>query len=223
VRNPLRVKNSELSCNMKPRNSKARAGELIERLDLKPHPEGGFYSEIHRSDFQVQHDGKSRAALTTIYFLLMNHQFSRWHVVDADEVWHYYEGSPLELYVMPPDFSKVEIITLGQYHPEGIKPVHVVPAGWWQAARASDEYTLCGCTVAPGFEFSGFRMMNETEQAEVKEVYPDLEFLVYGTKYESNEYTKGRIFEYDSPFRISYIRKIRNSYPVSLRLFFPNR
>jgi predicted cupin superfamily sugar epimerase len=99
-------------------------------------------------------------------------------VVDADEVWHYYEGSPLELYVMPPDFSEVKKIMLGQFRSSEIKPVHVIPAGWWQAAKATDEYTLCGCTVAPGFEFSGFRMLNETEKVSVKEKFPDLEFLV---------------------------------------------
>lgn len=163
---------------MNPTDLKLRAAELIKSLDLKPHPEGGHYSEIYRSSDKVEHHGKSRSALTTIYFLLENHRFSRWHLVDADEIWHYYEGDKLELYVMPPDFSQVEIITLGPFDVKGVKPVHVVPAGWWQAARASDNYTLCGCSVAPGFEFSGFRMMNEAEKADIKETYPDLEFLL---------------------------------------------
>jgi predicted cupin superfamily sugar epimerase len=159
-------------------NPKLRAAELIKSLNLQPHPEGGHYSEIYRSSEKVEHNGKSRSALTTIYFLLGDNQSSRWHVVDADEIWHYYEGSSLELYVMPPDFSKVEKIMLGNFHPGSVKPVHVVPAGWWQAAKASDEYTLCGCSVAPGFEFSGFRMLNEDEMPVVKEKFPDLDFLI---------------------------------------------
>jgi predicted cupin superfamily sugar epimerase len=159
-------------------DKRSRAGTLLRELELQAHPEGGYYSEIHRSTEQVQHHGKSRAALTSIYFLLTAGQVSRWHVVDADEAWHYYEGQPLELYVMPPDFSKVEKIDLGLFDGKGRKPVHVVPAGWWQASKTSGEYTLCGCTVAPGFEFSGFRMLDETEGAAVKEKFPGLEFLV---------------------------------------------
>lgn len=155
-----------------------RSEALRNELDLKTHPEGGYYSEIHRSEAQVQHNGKPRAAMTSIYFLLTQGQVSRWHVVDAEEAWHYYEGDPIELYVMPPDFSKVEKISLGVFDSNGTKPVHVVPSGWWQASRTSAEYSLCGCTVAPGFEFSGFRMLNETEQTAVKQKFPELAFLV---------------------------------------------
>jgi predicted cupin superfamily sugar epimerase len=155
-----------------------RGEALRKALDLKTHPEGGYYSEIHRSEAQVQHNGKPRAAMTSIYFLLTQGQVSRWHVVDAEEAWHYYEGDPIELYVMPPDFSKVEKISLGVFDNNGTKPVHVVPSGWWQASRTSDEYSLCGCTVAPGFEFSGFRMLNEAEQTAVKQQFPELVFLV---------------------------------------------
>ena len=155
-----------------------RAAELLKKLDLQPHPEGGYYSEIHRSSAQVQHNGKSRSALTSIYFLLTRGDVSRWHVVDADEAWHFYEGDPIELYIMPPDFSNVEKIMLGIFHANGTKPVHVVPAGWWQASKSSGEYSLCGCSVAPGFEFSGFRMLNEEEKAGVKEDFPALEFLL---------------------------------------------
>src|ERR1041385_1412540 len=126
-------------------NEKQRAEILQKELGLLAHPEGGFYSEIYRSTMKVQVNGKDRAALTSIYFLLTRGQVSRWHVVDADEAWHYYEGSPLELHVMPPDFSSVEIIRLGPFG-NGIKPVHVVPAGWWQASITSGEHTLTGCT-----------------------------------------------------------------------------
>ena len=155
-----------------------RAEELLQTLRLQPHPEGGYYSEIHRSAMQVQHNGKPRSSMTSIYFLLTRGQVSRWHVVDAEEAWHYYEGQPIELYIMPPDFSNVEKISLGIPGSDGTKPVHVVPAGWWQASRSSGEYSLCGCTVAPAFEFSGFRMLNEEEKVVVKKKFPALEFLV---------------------------------------------
>src|SRR5262249_24108703 len=112
----------------------SRSAQLIASLSLLPHPEGGHYREIYRSASTVAFGRQAqRAALTTIYFLLEQGQVSRWHVVDADEVWHYYEGEKLELLLLPPDFSRVEKITLGEAS-HGDQPVHVVPAGWWQAA-----------------------------------------------------------------------------------------
>jgi predicted cupin superfamily sugar epimerase len=158
--------------------SSDRADQLRQQLHLLPHPEGGFYSEIFRSDVKVQFNSKERAALTSIYFLLTQGQSSRWHVVDADEAWHFYEGEQLELYVMPPDFSRVEKIMLGTFDATGVKPVHIVPAGWWQAARAIGEYSLVGCSVAPAFEFEGFRMLNEDEKTKVLDRFHGLEFLV---------------------------------------------
>lgn len=155
----------------------ARAAQLQSELSLLPHPEGGHYSEIFRSEVKVLYNGKERAAMTSIYFMLTQGQSSRWHVVDADEAWHFYEGQTLELYIMPPDFSRVEKIQLGRWNTDGSKPVYVVPAGWWQAARATNEYSLVGCTVAPGFEFSGFRMLNETEKKNINEKYPEYHFL----------------------------------------------
>jgi predicted cupin superfamily sugar epimerase len=154
-----------------------RAQQLQQELSLLPHPEGGFYSEIYRSPIQVDHNNKSRSALTSIYFLLTRGDVSRWHVVDADESWHFYEGDPVELYIMPPDFSSVQKILIGLYSEE-TKPTHVVPAGWWQASRSSGEYSLVGCTVAPGFEFQGFRMLNDDEKTQVKNLHPEFGFLV---------------------------------------------
>jgi predicted cupin superfamily sugar epimerase len=157
-----------------------RSSQLIHSLALHPHLEGGHYREIYRSENQLQYFNARRALLTTIYFLLEKNQVSRWHLVDADEVWHYYEGDALELYLMPPDFSRVEKIMLGKTSADTI-PVHVVPAGWWQAAKPSDgneEYVLCGCTVAPGFEFSGFRFLREDEKTIVSQHHPQTEFLL---------------------------------------------
>lgn len=133
------------------------------------------------------YNGDDRAAMTSIYFLLSQArpdepfgrgQFSRWHVVDADEAWHFYEGDALELYIMSPDFSSVEKIILGKYEHGTSNPVHIVPAGWWQAAKATGEYSLAGCTVAPGFEFAGFRMLNNAEKEIVSAKFPDLPNLL---------------------------------------------
>ena len=158
------------------------AQSFVDKLQLQPHPEGGWYREIYRSPLQVEFNGKSRASLTSIYFLLAQDQVSRWHVVDADEAWHFYEGSSLELLVVPPDFSRMEIITLGEVgeaRPDdpvgrGEVPVYVVPAGWWQAARSKGPFTLVGCTVAPGFEFSGFRFLSEEEKIRMNSINPEL-------------------------------------------------
>lgn len=127
-----------------------RARELIRTLGLVPHPEGGYYKEVHRSPAPPG----VRPASTAIYFLLLAGQRSRWHRIDAEEVWHHYEGGPLELFV------EKERIVLG---PE--RHLAVVPAGAWQAARPLGDYALLGCTVAPGFEFRGFSLMGPADAA----------------------------------------------------------
>lgn len=146
--------------------------DIINKLNLQTHPEGGWYSEIYRSQQIVISGTQSRSAMTSIYFLLAEEQVSRWHCVDADEAWHFYEGSTLELLVSRPDFSRIEIISLGEVR-DNKKPIHIVPAGWWQAARSTGEYSLVGCTVAPGFEFSGFRFLNEEEKRVMSGLRPD--------------------------------------------------
>ena len=142
-----------------------RAVELIASLDLKPHPEGGFYRETWRSPLLVKVDQRPlRSALTTIYFLLAAGSFSAWHRVRADQVWHWYEGEPLELLLASPDFSIVRRIGLGPVNP-GSEPVATVPADWWQAARPTGTHALCGCTVAPGFEFEDFTFLRDHPDA----------------------------------------------------------
>jgi uncharacterized protein len=136
-----------------------RASELIRSLALTPHPEGGFYRETYRSALRVEQPQRPlRSALTTIYFLLPADSFSAWHRVRSDEVWHWYEGEPLELLVASPDFSIVRHSRLGTVG-AGVEPVVTVPADWWQAARPLGVYALCGCTVAPGFEFEDFAFL----------------------------------------------------------------
>lgn len=141
-----------------------RAADLISTLDLHPHPEGGFYREIYRSADQVTPaDGRgTRAALTTIYFLLTEGTHSRWHRVLSDEVWHLYEGGPLELLELDALGSDGTRLTRHRLAPVGsdaTRPVHTVTAGTWQAARPLGSYVLVGCTVAPGFDFADFRLL----------------------------------------------------------------
>ena len=120
-------------------------------LGLEPHPEGGAFREMFRDPEGT--DG--RAASTAIYFLLRAGEVSHWHTVDAVEIWHWYAGAPLELSIAD-DRGTVERITLGTDLAAGERPQGVVPRGHWQAARSLGDYTLVGCTVAPGFQFEGF-------------------------------------------------------------------
>jgi predicted cupin superfamily sugar epimerase len=129
------------------------AADIIARLDLKPHPEGGHYRETFRDTRTDEH---GRAASTAIYFLLARGERSRRHRIDAAEVWHYYAGSPLVLEIHEGDVMRT--VRLGANLPAGEAPQAIVPARAWQAAMSSGDWTLVGCTVAPGFEFSGFEM-----------------------------------------------------------------
>ena len=159
----------------------SRAADLIRGLGLTPHPEGGYYREIFRSAARVQPlDGRTdRLALTTIYFLLVAGQVSRWHRVTSDEVWHHYEGGPLELLVADAGFGDVFRRRLGPVA-DKTQPVHVVVAGEWQAARSMGAYTLVGCTVGPGFEFSDFQMLDALpgEAATLTQRHPDLALFI---------------------------------------------
>jgi uncharacterized protein len=139
----------------------ARAVQLINELKLEPHPEGGYYREIFRSAGLVTPaDGRGpRAALTTIYFLLPAGIVSRWHRVTSDEVWHLYEGGPLEVLTVDPAFS-----ISSRHILESRAPVCTVAASHWQSARTSGDYALAGCTVAPGFDFADFTMLADDAQ-----------------------------------------------------------
>jgi predicted cupin superfamily sugar epimerase len=142
----------------------SRAAQLIHSLNLKPHPEGGFFREVHRSQHSVQPQDErpGRAALTAIYFLLAEGQISRWHRVRSDEVWHFFDGDPLELLVTDPAFDGVTRSFIGPAS-ENMLPMHVVPANYWQAARPTGAYALVGCTVGPGFDFADFVMLKDSQ------------------------------------------------------------
>jgi predicted cupin superfamily sugar epimerase len=128
------------------------AAEIIQKLALKPHPEGGHYRETFRDTHLI--DG--RPASTAILFLLARGERSHWHRIDAVEIWHYRGGAPLKLKIV--DGAKEEIIRLGpDVHADEV-PQATVPARAWQAAESLGDWTLCGCTVAPGFDFANFEL-----------------------------------------------------------------
>jgi uncharacterized protein len=132
------------------------AKDVIQLLGLKPHPEGGHFRETFRDPRQVE---PSRAASTAIYFLLARGEHSHWHRVDAVEIWHWYAGAPLALEIA--EQGRTESITLGRDLAAGERPQAVVPVRAWQAAKTLGDWSLVGCTVAPGFQFAGFELAPE--------------------------------------------------------------
>jgi uncharacterized protein len=129
-----------------------RAADIIRLLDLKPHPEGGHFRET----FRDAAGGDGRAASTAIYFLLARGERSHWHRVDAAEGWHWHAGAPLRLAIAEKNTTKT--VMLGPDLAAGQRPQAIVPAHAWQAAESLGDWTLVGCTVAPGFEWAGFEL-----------------------------------------------------------------
>jgi predicted cupin superfamily sugar epimerase len=132
--------------------SSLTATQVIARLDLKPHPEGGHFRET----FRDARTADGRAASTAIYFLLARGERSHWHRIDAVEMWHHYAGAPLILRIA--DDAGQRDVHLGPDLAAGEQPQAIVPVRAWQAAESAGEWTLVGCTVAPGFEFSQFEL-----------------------------------------------------------------
>jgi len=130
------------------------ADRIIALLGLQPHPEGGHFVETFRD---APGEG-GRSASTAIYFLLKRGERSHWHKVDATEVWHWHAGAPLRLSLSPADAGPVSHLTLGADLASGERPQGVVPPHHWQAAESLGDWTLVGCTVAPGFDFAGFTL-----------------------------------------------------------------
>ncbi len=128
------------------------ADDIIAKLDLAPHPEGGHYRQTWMAD------GPGRPAGTCIYFLLKRGETSHWHRVDAAEIWHFYAGAPLILSVAETASGPRKNQTLGPDLTAGQVPQLIVPPGQWQAARSTGDWTLVGCTVSPGFRFEGFEL-----------------------------------------------------------------
>jgi len=132
--------------------------DLIKKYKLVPHPEGGYFNEIYQSNLHLESPvtGEKRPAVTHIYFLLLRGQISRFHRVVHDELWHFYEGAPLSLILYDGDKIKKERIGPGKNY------MAVVPGNVWQAAESTGQYSLVGCTVAPGFDFADFSFLNDS-------------------------------------------------------------
>jgi len=149
--------------------------KIIEVLDLLPHPEGGFFRETYRNKGVVGVDGLSadysgnRNYSTCIYFLLTSDGFSAFHRIKQDEIWHFYDGSPLTLYLISPEGDYSTVI-IGRELENGQVPQFVVPGGYWFGATVENEYSLVGCTVSPGFDFMDFEL---AKREELMSVYPE--------------------------------------------------
>ena len=141
------------------------ADAVIRLLDLKPHPEGGYFRETFRDapppypppQAGEGREGVGRAASTAIYFLLTRGERSHWHRIDAVEIWRWHAGAPLELEIALGN-GRIERVTLGGDLNAGERPQAIVPAHAWQSAQSLGAWTLVGCTVAPGFDFAGFEL-----------------------------------------------------------------
>ncbi|HLH98227.1 MAG TPA: cupin domain-containing protein [Xanthobacteraceae bacterium] len=133
-------------------SSSLTAPDIVRLLELAPHPEGGHFRET----FRDRHPGGQRAASTAIYFLLARGERSHWHRIDAAEVWHFYAGASLRLEIATD--GKIEQVLLGSDLAAGETPQAIVPAGALQAAESRGDWTLVGCTVAPGFQFEHFEL-----------------------------------------------------------------
>ncbi|MCX5940424.1 MAG: cupin domain-containing protein [Cyanobium sp. LacPavin_0818_WC50_MAG_67_9] len=149
----------------------ATARTLIESLGLSPHPEGGWYRELHRSAHGVRRDADAapRSGLTVIAFLLPRGEISRWHrVAGADEVWLHAAGAPLQLHHQDPHTGRSQRLGLGPFDPAGGDqlPMRVIPAGHWQAARSTGDWTLVHCCVGPGFAFEDFSLLRDLPRQE---------------------------------------------------------
>ena len=139
-----------------------RVDELIRFYDLVPHPEGGFFREMYRSSQLIQTEYGMRCASTAIMFLITRDSISHFHKLRSDEGWHFHDGAPLRLLEIGPDGVLKEII-MGQDISSGHKLQYVVPAGHWFASTSTGDFSLVGCTVAPGFEFADFEMGKRNE------------------------------------------------------------
>ncbi|WP_298514699.1 cupin domain-containing protein [uncultured Kordia sp.] len=149
---------------------------LVESLQLLPHPEGGFYKEVYRSEKVIakaalpDNFSGDRSYCTSIYFLLTSENFSAFHRIKQDEIWHFYGGSSLSVHVIDQNGDYIEH-KVGMNFSQGEQPQLVVPAGCWFASSVSqkDSYAFVGCTVAPGFDFEDFEL---AERTSLQQEYP---------------------------------------------------
>ena len=141
-------------------NLEKSSSEIINKLKLSLHPEGGWFREIIRGkNFVTRNDGQKRNTITSIYYLLCKSDKSKWHRVNSsDEIWIYLQGAPLNLYFLDNTNKKLKNIRL-----DSNNPIEIIPSGYWQAARSSGEFTLTSCCVGPGFDFKDFEMLRNID------------------------------------------------------------
>lgn len=156
--------------------------QLVDTYQLQPHPEGGYYKETYRSKETI-HPGSlpdgftgTRNFSTAIYFLLIAGQFSAFHRIKSDELWHFYAGGPLQIFVIEPAGEQYTIL-LGSDILNGQAMQAVVPAGCWFASRplANEGAAFVGCTVSPGFDFEDFEL---AKAKELSKLYPQHQQLI---------------------------------------------
>jgi len=158
------------------------ANQLAQQLQLLPHPEGGYYKEVYRSASTISQQALGgtfsgdRNYCTGIYFMLTGSNFSAFHRIKSDELWHFYDGDGCEVYVIHLN-GQLEVIRLGRDIANGEVYQAVVPAGAWFASRCTnaDGFTLTGCTVSPGFDFADFEM---AERESLLQQYPQHEVAI---------------------------------------------
>jgi len=159
-----------------------KSDDIIRKLQLQPHPEGGYFRETYRSPDEIEQDDLSekfngrRSFSTCIYFLLTSDTFSAFHKIQQDEIWHFYEGSPLLLHMINTEGAFSNVI-IGSDLDNGQIPQFVVPAGTWFGAKVINEndFTLLGCTVSPGFDFRDFTL---AKRADLLESFPQHEKII---------------------------------------------
>ena len=152
------------------------AEDIINKLEMLPHPEGGYYKETYRSEEQtINKEGNKRNTSTAIYFLLENNNISRFHRIKSDELWFFHQGNAIEIVSIKN--NKLVSITLGNDIDKGEVPQAVIPANVWFASSVKDGsgFGLVSCTVAPGFDFADFEI---AKQDELLQEYPMLESVI---------------------------------------------
>ena len=136
------------------------SSEIIKQLKLLPHPEGGWFREILRSEnYVIRKDGEKRNNITGIYYMLLKNEISTWHRVNSsDEIWIYLRGAPLNLWCLDDGNKELRKLSI-----DSNNPIEMIPSGYWQAASSIGAFTLTSCCVGPGFDFSDFEMLRNLD------------------------------------------------------------
>lgn len=149
------------------------SGYWIKKLQLKKHPEGGYYKEVYRYNEKIKIKNKNRSLYTSIYYLLEGNDFSSFHKIKSDEIWNFFTGSSITLYLINDEIKEIQKAILGPNFDHKNHFQILIPANTWFAAKVNDKnsYSLMGCIVSPGFEFDDFEL---GDRKKLEENYPEL-------------------------------------------------